>query len=273
MKDKSQKRNEQSENKENKVIQLGKKHFYTRSKLALSPLNKIFISPDTVRYDTARYTFLKKCHFRNREEDRELNEINKACTTEFMRKIDLKLKGKYYLSPDKRRDPIVNPLLQIDNLGNEANIQLLSYSQEKNNQNGERYMNNTKNNKIQLVSHNIDKNNQNKIKDKQFKNNSHKIETVNPDYYKKEDKKENSKENEDNTGGNINILDVKSDSDSGSIKIEEKIETIKIPKEYIAKCRMGEIIINKNKDKNESNNKEEEIKEKEVDVNERFRKG
>ena len=111
--------------------------------MALSPLNKILISPDTVRYDTDRYTFLKKCYFRKREEDKIQNEINKASTTEFMRKIDFKLKG-IYLTPDKRHNPIVNPLLQIDNLGNEANIQLLSYSQEKknnNNQNGARYKN------------------------------------------------------------------------------------------------------------------------------------
>ena len=125
--DKNQRQNKPAGNK---IIQLGKKHHYTRSKLALSPLNKIFISPDTVRYDTDRYTFLKKCYFRNREEDKVQNEINKASTTEFMRKIDFKLKG-IYLTPDKRHNPIVNPLLQIDNLGNEANIQLLSYSQEK----------------------------------------------------------------------------------------------------------------------------------------------
>ena len=261
LKDKNQNQN-QTEPTKNKVIQLGKRHHYTRSKLALSPLNKIFISPDTVRYDTDRYTFLKKCYFRNREEDKELNDIYKASTTEFMRKIDLKLKGKY-LTPDKRHNPIVNPLLQIDN---EANIQLLPYSQEKNNQKGERYRNNY-NNKRQLFLNNIDKNNPNEIEDKQFKNDSNKIEPINPDYYKKEDNKENNnedntKEKGDNIGGSINVLDVKSDSESGSIKIEEKFETINIPKEYIAKCKMGEIIINKNKDENELNNKEEEMKEK-----------
>ena len=280
--DKNQRQNKPAGNK---IIQLGKKHHYTRSKLALSPLNKIFISPDTVRYDTDRYTFLKKCYFRNREEDKVQNEINKASTTEFMRKIDLKLKG-IYLTPDKRHNPIVNPLLQIDNLGNEANIQLLSYSQEKNNnnnQNGARYKNNS-NNKRQLFSNNNNKDNQNEIKTQKFKDNSNKIEPVNSDYYKNRDKKEdnkedinndkeeNSNEEGDNFGGSINVLDVKSDGESGSIKIEEKVETINIPKEYIAKCKMGEIIINKNKDENESNNKEEEIKEKEEDENKRITK-
>ena len=155
-----------------------------------------------------------------------------------MRKIDLKLKG-IYLTPDKRHNPIVNPLLQIDNLGNEANIQLLSYSQEKNNnnQNGARYKNNS-NNKRQLFSNNNNKDNQNEIKTQKFKDNSNKIEPVNSDYYKNRDKKEdnkedinndkekNSREEGDNFGGSINVLDVKSDGESGSIKIEEKVETI-----------------------------------------------
>ena len=259
------KKSKQNEPKENKTIQLGKRHHYTRSKLALSPINKIFISQDTVKYETSRYTFLKKCYFRNREEDREENELNRLSTTEFMRKINLKLRGKY-LTPDKRQKAIVNPLLQIDNLGEEANIQILSNSQGKNKQpsntNKDNGLNNSNNNR-KLYLYNLAKNNSKEIKDKKFKNNSNKIENLNSDEYKK-DKKENPKEKNENIEGNINVLDIKSDSESNSIKIEELVETINIPKEYIAKCKMGEIIISKNKDKDEPKNNKVLKEEKEI---------
>ena len=102
-------------------------------------MNKILISQDTVRYETDRYTFLKKCHFRNREEDKEENEIYKAFTKEFMRKINLKIEGRY-LTPDRKSNIIVNPSLQIDNLGEECNIQFLNIDECFANQNQLQYV-------------------------------------------------------------------------------------------------------------------------------------
>ena len=86
---------------------------------------------------------MKRCYYRNREEDKEENRINRLYTTEFMRKINLKIKGKW-LTPDKINKK-VNPLLKIDNLNEEGNIQFLSGKKKKNKQsNKDNYENNNK---------------------------------------------------------------------------------------------------------------------------------
>ena len=250
----------------------GKKHRYTRSKLALSPINKIFISQDIVRYDTNRYTFLKKCYFRNRKEDQEQNEINKSCTTEFMRKIELKLKGNY-LTPDKNQKRIINPLLKIDKLGEEANIQFLSKSQDKNNENKdnkENKHNNYNNNNNILSKENRDNINYNKNKEEEdLVNTSDKINDANKDNNNDNDNKDNiyKIDNIENINiENINNLDTNKDEEEKNenkkddIKMEELVQPINnnIPEEYITKCKIGEIIIKKTESKCESDFKEKE---------------
>ena len=90
------------------IVSLENKENIDKHKLSVSPLNKITISPDKVRYDTDRYTFLKRCYFKNESKDKEQNKLNRLYTTEFMRKINLRIKGKY-LTPDKINKKILIP--------------------------------------------------------------------------------------------------------------------------------------------------------------------
>ena len=101
----------QEDNKTNisKNKPLGKKHYYTKSKLALTQFNKILISQDTVKYETDRYTFLKKCYFKNRVQGEEVNDFFKKHTKEFMRKFNLKIRGRC-LTPDRKLNIHFNPV-------------------------------------------------------------------------------------------------------------------------------------------------------------------
>ena len=193
-----------------KVIPLGKKQNIDKHKLSVSPLNKIIISPDQVRYETDRYIFMKRCYFRNREEDKEENRINRLYTTEFMRKINLKIKGKW-LTPDKINKK-VNPLLKIDNLNQEGNIQFLSIKKKKNKED----------NRI------------NRFNDK---------------------KKPETQKNKD-------VLE----------SLDNLVKPVNITDEIITKCKMEEIIICDNKNKNSSDLYDNATKEEEKDIKEEDKK-
>ena len=250
--------NEKSKNNE---VEFVKKHHYTKSKLSRSPLNKILISKNLVRYDTDRYTFLKKCDFRNREEDRERNELYRAATTEYMRKINLKIKGRY-LTPDKNQNRRVNPLLKIDNLGEEANIELLSKSPDKNNQN-EKNKGINKNNLEYSSNHqrNSDKNEQKSIKDGNCMNTNNQINSFKNNKYDNEEKKEDLKETkDDNNASNKKDIDNKSNNEKDNINLDNLTKMVSIPYQYLERCKMGEIIINKNKEEKELQTEEEKEK-------------
>ena len=243
-----------------KVVPLAKKHRYTKSKLALSPLNKILISQDTVRYETDRYTFLKKCHFRNREEDKEENEIYKACTKEFMRKINLKIEGRY-LTPDRKSNIIVNPSLQIDNLGEECNIQFLNIKTNKidkseaNNKNDE-----------------IDRDNSRENNNNNFRINNYKKTNI---YNKIIEENPIENENEIN---NDKIEEKKEENSIEKIKninhnnINNLVEESNIPFQVITKCKIDEIVINKDKNKNILKCPEEEEKQEEEEKKKKLKK-
>ena len=202
----------------NKVIPIGKKQNIDKHKLSVSPLNKILISPDQVRYETERYTFMKRCYYRNREEDKEENRINRLYTTEFMRKINLKIKGKW-LTPDKINKK-VNPLLKIDNLNEEGNIQFLSGKKKKNKQsNKDNYENNNKILKLEKTTY-----------DRIIGFN----EKKEPEIQKNKDVLEN---------------------------INDLVEPVNITDEIITKCKMEEIIICDNKNKNSLNLEDNDAKE------------
>ena len=229
---------------ENKDIKFVKKHHYTKSKLSLSPLNKILISRNIVRYDTNRYTFLKKCYLRNREEDKEENEIYKASTTEYMRKVNLKLKGNYLTNKTQKK--IINPSLQIDNLGEEANIQILPNIPDKDNKykkNGD--INENKLNHEKIIKLNADKNKPKNINDK---------DDINSNVFKKYNIIEKGKDSEE-------INDINKNKNN-NFDIYKLVEVVTIPYQYITKCKMEEIIINNNKNKNEIKYVEEERVEK-----------
>ena len=203
-----------------KNIPLGKKYYYTRSKLALTRFNKILISQDTVKYETDRYTFLKKCYFKNRVQGEEVNDFFKKHTTEFMRKFNLKIRGRC-LTPDRKLNIHFNPLLQIDKLNEEGNIQFLSKRIDKNDKsfhserNKDEYYDNLRENK----------NNDN------TKNNYRRIDEI-----------KNDKDEEKKIGNSS-----KKNDDINHIKINKLFEEIDIPAQNLIKCVMDEIVINKNK--------------------------
>ena len=150
-----------------KIISLKNQENIDKHKLSVSPLNKITISPDKVRYDTDRYTFLKRCYFKNESKDKEQNKLNRLYTTEFMRKINLRIKGKY-LTPDKINKKNINPSLQIDHLNEEGNVQFLSKDKHKN-KFKETNDENLKNNYNIKVLENTDKNNKGEKKEPEEK--------------------------------------------------------------------------------------------------------
>jgi hypothetical protein len=199
---------------------------------------------------------LKKCCFRNRKEDQEQNEINRASTTEFMRKIELRLKVNY-LTPDKNQKKIINPLLKIDKLGEEANIQFLSKSQDKNKQSQKEGKIDGYNicEKKPIYNHN----NYKEKKDVDFKNKSNKINYLNEDEIVNYNDK-NKDNNDNNNEENINNLDNNDEKNKkNDINLNELVQPTNIPEIYISKCKMGEIIIKKDKNKHESDFKEKEL--------------
>ena len=227
-------KNQNINNKDNlaksKIISVGKKQNNDKHKLSVSPLNKILISPDQVRYETERYTFMKRCYFRNREEDKEENKLNRLYTTEFMRKINLKIKGKW-LTPDKINKN-VNPLLQIDNLNEEGNIEFLSGKKNK-------YKQNNKN--IENIENKGDNNTLKKLEKTTN-------DRINPYNEKKEPEERKNKD----IIGNLDNL----------------VHSVNITDEIITKCKMEEIIVYDNKNKNSSNLDESNIKNEETEKEE-----
>ena len=231
----------------NSTLINNKTHHYTKSKLSCSPLNKIIISQDMVRYETGHYTFLKKCHFRKRDDDDEDDDLTKASTTELMRKIDLNLKGKYrYLTPDNKNKN--NPCWEIDYLEQNGNIQILSNKNKKK-------INTKKNNNIKVNNNNFNnyglkiskytnkvnnnkKTGQNNYNNRRINNNIHIIKSNNNNL-----KLEKEKNNDIKINGN---------------NIDNLVQTVTIPYQLITKCKMDEIVINKNKNKNQINYKEKE---------------
>ena len=246
---------------QNKIINFGKKHQYTRSKLAHSPSNDIFISQDQVKYKTDRYVFFKRCYFRNREEDKEQNEINKACTTEFMRKINLKLKNIYY-TPDKNNTKHVNPLLKVDNL-EEANIQFLYDKKNKNKKD-------TKNEDIYKNKNNYKNNNINRNREKKI-NIDELVQVVNIPYQliekcKMEEIVINKNKNKNTLNYNNNEEEEKEDNDKRieeEEEKEEKEEKIEEEEKEEKEKRDETIKEEEKQDKENKEDKEEKIEKEE----------